>query len=174
MSGAEPRIVKLKPSDAERYAAVRGEMLRDRPHAFAASPEDEGALDPEFYRRMLASPEKEIFAALDENGDIVGTCGFVRMHWAKLRHRAEIWGVYVAPSARRRGLAARLLAEAEAHARSLGGVEVLELSVSAGKPNARSVYERAGFVAWGTKPDDARVDGTSYDEVYLQKRLTPR
>ncbi len=57
---------------------------------------------------------------------------------------AEIKRMYVAPDARRRGHARRLLAAIESAARELG-YERVRLDTGASQPHARALYESAGF-----------------------------
>jgi ribosomal protein S18 acetylase RimI-like enzyme len=90
----------------------------------------------------------------------------------------EIQDVYVAESARRRGVATALThaAEAEALAR---GHDRLSLSVGTGNFAAQALYDRLGFAHAGLEPE--RVHGTiilrgepfEVDDtlVYLVKRL---
>ena len=90
----------------------------------------------------------------------------------------EIQDVYVAESARRRGVATALThaAEAEALAR---GHDRLSLSVGTGNFAAQALYDRLGFADAGLEPE--RVHGTimlrgepfEVDDtlVYLVKRL---
>jgi predicted GNAT family N-acyltransferase len=68
----------------------------------------------------------------------------------------------VAATARGRGIAARLLEEAEAHARARG-VGVIRLSSQVG---ARAVYERAGYTAYGERFVEAGID-----HVMMEKTL---
>jgi GNAT superfamily N-acetyltransferase len=59
---------------------------------------------------------------------------------------AEIKRMYVAPGARRRGLGRRLLEALEEEARSLGYARI-RLDTGARQPEARAMYERAGYHA---------------------------
>ena len=38
-------------------------------------------------------------------------------------------------------------------------------------PEARRLYERAGFVSWGTEPDALRHEGRSVSETNMSYRL---
>ena len=59
---------------------------------------------------------------------------------------AEIKRMYVAPDARGRGLGRRLLEALEEEARSLGYARI-RLDTGARQPEARAMYERAGYHA---------------------------
>ena len=70
----------------------------------------------------------------------VGCAGLVRLD----EGTGEVKRMYVAPAARRRGLARALLARIEDAALSAGYGRVW-LDTSAGQPEARALYEAAGY-----------------------------
>ena len=94
--------------------------------------------------------------ALD-GGAVVGTCRLLEAGDA-----LKLGRMAVAATARGRGIAARLLEEAEAHARARG-VGVIRLSSQVG---ARAVYERAGYTAYGERFVEAGID-----HVMMEKTL---
>lgn len=188
-------ILPLTPADAEAYVALRREMLLDSPRSFGASPGQDKGSDVEHMRIALGQAE---FAVIGAFGGVTGASGVgevgahdekpskllavaavLREAPIKRRHIAKIWGVYVTPSARGRGLAKRVVQGAIEAARSwgdanagggqvgtrgvggMGGavvrVEQVQLSVSETAPVARAVYESLGFVTWGIEPDALRV-----------------
>ena len=162
----------LSPSDAEAYFALRLEMMLDTPHSFLASPGDDSATDVEGFRERLGRGAENItfgaFSTVD--GDklaLVGSDGIVRMKRQKAAHTAIVWGVYVQPASRRRGLGRRLMGVAIAHARELDGVTHVKLGVSADASGAQALYESVGFKAWGTEPNAMIVDGKYRDEVHM-------
>ena len=75
---------------------------------------------------------------------------------------AKLGRVAVAASARRRGLASRLIAESERHARAVGARRVA-LAAQAG---ALSLYERAGYTPYGERFMDAGIE-----HLMMEKRL---
>lgn len=87
-------------------------------------------------------PPQGLFLIADLDGSPVG-CGRVR-RLAKTRV-AEIKMMYVAPSARGRGVGAALLARLEREAHTLG-CEVARLDTGAGMAAALSLYAKAGYV----------------------------
>ena len=97
----------------------------------------------------------------------MGTATVHRFERSKETHKAVLWGMYVHPDARGRGHGAALLAAAVTHARSLDGVTHLHLSVADTAVEARRLYERAGFVRWGTEPVALIVDGAPVDVDHM-------
>jgi GNAT superfamily N-acetyltransferase len=156
-------IRRLGERDIEAFITLRRETLADSPRAFSASPEGDPGQDPVFVRQMMSRPEIEVVFGAFRQGELVGTATVHRFERSKEAHEAVLWGMYVRPGARGRGLGAALLAAAIDHARTLDGVTDLHLSVADTAMAARRLYERAGFVCWGTELSALIVDGAAVD-----------
>jgi ribosomal protein S18 acetylase RimI-like enzyme len=171
----------LAPDDATALIALRREALEAHPLAFGASPDDDRGLSLEFVRGVLAESargESAVFGAFDDGaggagGALLGMAGVVRARESKRRHRAHIWGMYVAPRARRRGAARALLEAAIGHARAWPGLTLLELSVTASSPEALRLYRAMGFRVWGREPQALSVGGVVVGESHLGMDLGP-
>jgi len=161
------RIRRLVPADAAEYVGLRREMLVDTPGSFLGDLADDECLDLDVMEARLSSEESPIFCAEDEDGEFCAVAGLYRDRRTKMRHRATVWGVYTRPSCRRRGLSRKVIEAALAHAASMAGLEVIQLSVSAGAPGAQALYESLGFTAWGREPRAVMVDGQQVDEVHM-------
>ena len=74
---------------------------------------------------------------------LLGVGGFARFAGDKLDHKGLVWGMYVRPEARGRGVADALMRALIEHAR--GCVCLLQLTVMADNARARAFYERHGF-----------------------------
>lgn len=165
-----PTIRELREQDAESYAVLRREALLAAPLAFAASPADDVAASVEAIRETIRrAPEAVILGAFRDG--LVGALGVARDRHHKASHKVHVWGTYVAPRHRRQGLASALLEAALRHARALPGIAWVHLSVSSAAPEARRLYERAGFRIWGTEPDALRHEGRILDEHHMALRL---
>ena len=159
-------IRMLCEEDAEAYTALRRASLSDAPFAFAASPEDDIAASVDAVREQLRkAPEFVIVGAFEP--ELVGALGVGRDRHIKAAHKVHLWGMYVAPTHRRRGIAAAILRAALAHARTLPGVACVHLSVSAKTPAAQRLYARAGFQIWGSEPDALRHAGEAVVEHHM-------
>jgi GNAT superfamily N-acetyltransferase len=138
---------RAEPHEAETVARLlvqfRDHMGRDwpSPNAFLAGVE-----------RLIERPDTEfLLGSPDEDSPPAGVC--------QLRFRYGLWlaaedcwleDLFVAESARGKGLGAALVAAAIAQARERGCRRV-ELDVSDGNPAALALYERFGF-ATGKEP----------------------
>ena len=162
-------IRKLAAADAETYHAIRLRSVKEHPEAFLASFEEESARTIEEDRRRLAEKEDRdddlILAAFDD-GKAVGMLGILRLsgHRAKGRHKALIWGMYVAPEARRRGLGRRLMDAAITAIAKADGIELVQLGVGTENDAARALYASVGFQTYGVEQRAIKLDGRLNDE----------
>lgn len=119
-----------------------------------------------------------MIGAFVDDGRLVGVLGFAREYRVKRPHIALIWGMYVSPEFRGQGFGAALLDEAIAHARRLGSVRQIVLTVTASNVAAGSLYRSRGFERIGLERDALCVDGKYFDEeqlaLFLEKQKTGR
>jgi ribosomal protein S18 acetylase RimI-like enzyme len=157
-------IRRAGPADAAAYQRARLRALADHPTSFASSvPQEEGRPISEMEAQLDPANENAVFAAFD--GDtVVATAGIAREPWPKLHHRCEIWGVWVAPSHRGKGLARTLMQHCIDHAWTLDGVRCVVLGVNIANTKAIELYRSMGFEIIGTDPCFMVVDGVVQGE----------
>ncbi len=160
----------LKPVHAEIYVALRREMLIDSPWSFGAHATQDKASDIDHIRNSLSLPYYAICGIIENNRAIAVT-GVRREEAVKRRHIASVWGVYVTPEFRRKGLARAVVSHAIATARTWPDLESLHLSVSENSPKAQQLYESLGFRVWGNEPNALQVNGISYAEIHMHLPL---
>ena len=164
-------IRRLTPDDADTFQAFRLAALLEAPSAFGSSHEEERQLPRSVIEARLAlKPDRGPFGAF-EGGELVGLVALGRENQQKLAHKALIWGLYVAPRARGRGIGRALLMEALALARSVPGIRQVNLCVNASNTGAIRLYEAAGFRSFGLEPSAMMVDGELHDELHMSLRL---
>ena len=173
MKGESIRI--LTAHDAAAYQALRLRALRESPAAFGSTYASEVDIPlPQIAERLArgAGREDVMFGAFDDaDGDLVGLAGLGRQTGLKTRHRAHVWGMYVAPEARGRGVGRALMQALIAHARTLDGLERLTLGVEGGNAAARALYHAVGFVTYGIEPQAYKLDGEYWDSELMSLRL---
>jgi len=108
------------------------------------------------------------------DGTLAGVVGWSREARAKNRHKAFVFGMFVAPEHARRGVGAALLAHLVDAARREPGVEQLVLTVTDSNTAARSLYERAGFRSFGVEPRAIRVGDAYYAKNHMILFIEPR
>ena len=160
-------VRKLTSADATAFQSLRLQGLRECPTAFASSHEEECDIaPPSIVDRLGPRDDRAIFGAFEEE-ELIGLVGVKRENLRKLAHKAYIWGMYVAPANRRRGVGRQLIAEVLAFALSELHVSLVRLGVNAKNEAAIALYERMGFKAFGREPCFMLVDGIAQDELQM-------
>jgi RimJ/RimL family protein N-acetyltransferase len=91
--------------------------------------------------------------------------GFMAQNRLKARHKGLMWGVYVRPDWRGRGLGEALVRQVVDHAAD--HVIVLEAGVGIFNTGARRTYHKLGFRPYGIERKALRIGDTFYDEELL-------
>ena len=157
----------LDSGDVVAFRALRLAALRECPTAFSSSYEEECDIPlAQQAQRMAPDADHAIFGAFD--GDtLVGTIGLYRETSRKLAHKAVIWGVYVAPAFRGRGVGRMLLERVLAHATAMSDLLQVTLGVNTANAAAIALYKAVGFEPFGLERGFLRVDGVLYDELHM-------
>jgi len=167
-------IRRLHPENAACLVSLRREALERHPLSFGASVDDDRGLSLEFVRTVLADEHEQAVFGQFDGADLAAMVGVLRESQSKRRHKALIWGMYVAPKARLKGVGRALLTRAITHARAWSAVEQLHLSVTDTAIAAKRLYEAAGFRVWGREPRALQWEGRFVDEFHLVLDLANR
>jgi len=160
-------IRSLGPADAGAFQALRLRGLRECPTAFASSYEEEyGNELAVVAERLVEGPNHAILGAFD-GSTLIGVVGLQRERPTKLAHKAHLWGMYVAPEFRRKGVGRRLVEQALKRASAMDGVRQVNLSGNANNPAAIALYEALGFRSFGVERGFILVDGVLHDEMHM-------
>lgn len=161
-------VRRLTVDDVEPYVALRKAMLEEAPTAFLADVASDIGCNPERMRENIESgDDNAVYGAF---GDVlVGVVGIGRFtRHIKARHRADLWGMYVDPAHRGKGIGRLLVEAAVGHARErMPGALQVHLGVVETQMPAKRLYEACGFQAWGREPNAVQVDGVLYDETHM-------
>ncbi|MDQ0414002.1 ribosomal protein S18 acetylase RimI-like enzyme [Mesobacillus stamsii] len=156
-------IRKLTGEDAESYRTLRLEALLKNPESFSSSFEDENGNEAAHYRERLENALTYTFGAFDED-QLVGVVTLVPEGKVKLKHKANIFAMYVTPSQRIRGIGKALVKTAIQQATQLNSVEQIHLTVTSSNEPAKKLYASLGFKAYGIEKNAMRIEGTYYDD----------
>lgn len=121
----------------------------------------------EVRRRFPCAEGNFVVGAFDEGGQLVGVAGFYREKHLKLLHKGVVWGMYVAPEARGRGVGRALLSAVIERARSLAGLEQIVLDVVTVNEAARSLYRAQGFQVYALEQRAMKQAGEYYDVEHM-------
>jgi RimJ/RimL family protein N-acetyltransferase len=164
----------LGPPDAAAFRAQRIRALREHPDAFGRAPEEVDSVEV-WTERLCAyglSDLDFLLGAFDADS-LVGVVGCHRDHGAKQRHIAYIWGMYVVPEQRGKGLGRRLFLAALDRIRTWPDVEQVWLDVTIGNAAARALYASCGFRSIAVKPRVLKVGDHYHDEELMALGLKP-
>lgn len=162
-------IRKLGPEDAEAFAAVRLEALKNDPDAFGSTYDDEKYRPMEEWRARLSpgnEGENGYFGAFAD-GEIVGTIGYFRHKGTKARHKAAIVSMYVRQDHRGTGMAAGLMQAALEYLKGLGDIDQVQLAVVSSNPAAVRFYEKMGFQVYGLEKRALKAGNRFFDETHM-------
>jgi ribosomal protein S18 acetylase RimI-like enzyme len=162
-------IRRFTAQDAGTFRAIRLEALHAAPEAFCATYEEDAAKPAAWYAERA---EKDVLYAgwLDGEAEPSGLAGYFTDCGQKSRHKAHIYSMYVAPRARGTGMGQALVQGLCDHA-TQSGYELIQLGVFDDNLPAIRLYEKCGFLLYGTEPKAIKFQGRDYDERLYWKPL---
>ena len=165
------QIREFGAEDARAFQMLRLAALRECPSAFASSYEEEHETPIAIVaERLIAKADRCVLGAW-LGSDLVGMLGLQREEMRKLAHKATLWGMYVAPNARRRGVGRQLIAQALLRAAAMTGVRQIHLGVNASNAEAIALYEAALFKSFGVECGFMLLDGELHDEMLMVRNI---
>lgn len=158
------RLQELSPDDWKLWRELRLAALTEAPYAFNSNIADWEAAPEQRWRQRLSTPATYHVAAILGDTPVGVAAGFPTDE----ANVAKLMSIWVAPSARGRGVADELITAVGDWARTTGA-SILELHVLVGNGSAHELYLRNGFVdfheADDTRPNDSKP------EVVMRKQL---
>jgi ribosomal protein S18 acetylase RimI-like enzyme len=149
----------LAAADAAEYHELRLRALREHPDVFTSSYEEDRLKPVAWAEARIVSneaPHGFILGAFAD-GKLIGILGVSVEPRAKIRHKGEVFGMYVAPEHAGRGVGRQLMLECIRRARGVPTLEQLQLTVTESNTRARSFYEKAGFRSFGVERNAVKI-----------------
>ncbi|MBL8230465.1 MAG: GNAT family N-acetyltransferase [Bryobacterales bacterium] len=167
----DTRIRELTRADYAEYFALRLEALETEPLIFGEDPSEHRAHSRATIEARLGNGTQDSFVlGAFADGTLVGTAALARAERIKRRHMAMVWGVYVQPAWRGKGIARQLMEYLIARARRMEGLSLLHLTVTTTNP-AKRIYDSLGFVQTGIEPMSMKYRDQYIDEYYMVLKL---
>ncbi|WP_310831659.1 GNAT family N-acetyltransferase [Paenibacillus pedocola] len=162
----------LNPADAGNYREIRLQSLLDHPEAFLSSYEKEKEMPLEITRSRLEPAEGRFtLGGFTERDELAGVVTFIRESSGKIRHKGNVYAMYVSPAARNRKLGYKLMKELIVRAGQLPGLERINLTVFSDNDPAKRLYTSLGFSCYGTERKAVKLDGVYLDEDLMTLEL---
>ncbi len=170
VSDIVPTVRRLVPADAPAYRALMLDAYALHPEAFTSTVGERASLPPTWWETRLrtdADAAEVVYGAFDADGALIGAAGLGRESRQRTRHKATLFGMVVAESARRAGAGRQLVLALLAHARTLDGVRLVQLTVTEGNRPAQALYERCGFEVFGVEPMANLLNGAFLSKLHM-------
>lgn len=166
MSAGEALAIReLASADLRAYKALRDEMLDRHQTAFTSDAASEASRSARSYEsRLGGSPGGTFTLAAWRGTRLVGALTIERDPRSKVHHVGHLVGMMVHDDVQREGVGRALLEAALARAAEDDGLDQLTLSVTSDNQAAVRLYERFGFVRYGTHPRAVHVAGRFHDK----------
>jgi len=160
------KIKKLPSNKWKKYKDLRLGALKKDPTAFGSSYEEELKLSESEWKKRI----KNTLFALDGN-KAVGMIVYVLNKKQKIRHIANIFGVYVKKEYRSQGIGKKLIESALSQIRKNRNTIKIDLTVNPKQKEAVKLYKKYGFRIVGVLKKDLFVNKKFYDELVMEKFL---
>jgi len=173
-------MIEIRPLsrvDAAAYSALRLRMLREYPDAFTSSFEEDSLKPMSWAEARLSappnSPHNFVLGAF-EDLMLVGSVGLAVEDRIKQRHKALLFGMFVAPEVAGRGIGRMLLAACIERARTIPDLDLVNLTVTTTNARSYGFYAAAGFRTFGIEEDAIRVAGVAHAKAHMVLELHPQ
>ena len=166
-------VRRLAPPDAAAYRALMLAGYAGAPDAFTSTVDERVLLPLSFWEKRLdpAPLAHEVVFGAFIGESLCGAVGVSFHQRPKEKHKAWLFGLYVAGQARGRGFGRQLVEAAVQAASERPGVLLIQLTVTEGNPQAQAVYARCGFVEFGVEPMAVKAQAGYRAKIHMWRRL---
>lgn len=171
----ELTIRPLEIDDFATFLDIQREALLQSPELFGSDYEWFESLSilskEQRYEKYMNFPYQYILGAVDDDGNIAGMIGYSSEDSSKTRHKGTVWGLFVRPEFRGKGIATIMVMSVLETAQDMLDVEQVQLTVSTHNEASYGLYLRLGFKVYGTELHAMKIGDSYVDEYHMVKFL---
>ena len=158
-------IQKLEGSDWETLKTIRLRALQSDPAVFGSNYDKEARKTPAEWQEWVSRDDMAVFVLYSPDGDPVGMTGILVDRNDSTGTSANLWGSWIAPEARGKGLSAKLYKARIDWAKRHSTIEKITVSHRATNEFSKRANQKHGF-RFSHSKEKTWPDGTSEDEVF--------
>lgn len=169
------QVIRLTPAHATEYRAIMLQAYADEPEAFTATVSEREPLPLEWWTSRVSDHPNSaelVFGAF-VGARLVGVAGLRFERRERTMHKASLFGMFVLPRFRGRGIARALVGAVLERAESTPGTHVVQLGVTQPNAAALRLYESCGFRPFGTEPYAIKVGERFVSFVHMWCAVGP-
>ncbi len=163
-------VKKLTAENIDEYRELRLRGLIEDSDSFLRTYEEEVNITKTFYLHRFtnewAADENFILGGFSNN-ELIGFVGFRREYQEKVKHKSLLWGMYVVPELRKKGVGKILIEEILRRTNNMKGLEQINLAVITKNEPAKNLYKSYGFQVYGTEKNAVKSNGIYLDEDFM-------
>ena len=160
-------IRKLEASDAEAFAGLRRAVTEHNAIPMGLTLAEELGRPLQGFRDQLSYPAPNAAFGAFRKKKLIGSAAVAWPNkFQSSRHKTHLWGVFVSPAERRKGVGRSIVSAAIGHAFANGASRV-NLQVFVPNPEAIALYQSLGFVEYGREPEAVCLDGVYFDGLHM-------
>ena len=165
----------LTPTDSQDFQKLTLLSLKTDPEAFLTTLEQESKYLPiNYVNRIRFATKAPIFGIYGffQNSMLIAVAQLADEYHFKMKHLANIYGLYVHPDHRKKSLATKLLTHLISQAKKAPQLEQIHLRANSDNQPAIALYLSLGFSHFATRKQAVKeADNTYQDELLFSLKL---
>lgn len=168
-------VRQITATDSSNYFKLRVQSEQEFPQFVGFNAERELAAGSSGIAALLASYASEgtIVWGAFQDSQLVGVSVLSRRLSPKYKHKAFLWGMYVAAEFRGAGAAQALMQAAISWATEHPEVVAISLQVTLSNVRGQQFYKRLGFAVFGTEQRSLFAAGQFHGVHYMELEVKP-
>ncbi|PJJ08457.1 acetyltransferase (GNAT) family protein [Flavobacterium sp. 1] len=162
------KIIEIKSDQIEQYKNFLNSGLINDEENFRITPNDD--LNAPFPTKDKS--DSFTLSAYVDN-ELAGVVSFGRYgsDREKLRHKGILFRMYVSEKFRGKGIAKMLIEELVERVKGISDIEQINLTVISNNENAKKLYEKQGFVTFGSEKNAIKWKNKYFNEDQMTLKL---